>query len=239
MDFPVPLTRGRLVRRYKRFMADVILDDGETVVTAHCANSGSMKTLLVPDAPVWLSAADDPKRKLKWTWEIIQIGSAFVGVNTGTPNKVVREAIQAGVIPELRGYSRIRSEVPYAGRSRIDILLEDDDRPPCYVEIKNVTMKEGDAPSGAVAFPDAVTARGAKHLEDLAAMVAQGCRSVILYFVQRTDGDRVCLDGQIDPAYVTAFREASAAGVEVVCVGCDVDPARGVSVNRMLPFEAP
>ncbi|WP_041793604.1 DNA/RNA nuclease SfsA [Pararhodospirillum photometricum] len=238
MIFPDPLVPGRLVRRYKRFLADVVLDDGQSVI-AHVANSGSMRTVCEEGARVWLSPARTPGRALAWTWEIIELGQARVGVNTATPNRVVAEALAAGQIPALAGYSRVRREVPYAGRSRIDLLLEDDHRPACYVEIKNVTMKAGDAPEGVVAFPDAVTARGAKHVADLATMVREGARAVLVYVVQRTDGDRVRVADEIDPAYGRAFDQARAAGVEVVCLGCDVDSQQGIRVNRTLSLVRP
>ncbi|GEO80516.1 DNA/RNA nuclease SfsA [Pararhodospirillum oryzae] len=242
MEFARPLIRGRLVQRYKRFLADVVLEEGARAgetVTAHCANSGSMRTVNTPGSPVWLSPAQAPGRRLAWTWEIIQVDEAFVGVNTSTPNRVVAEAIHDGRVPALAGYARIRREVPYAGRSRIDLLLEADDRPSCYVEVKNVTMKEGGAPQGVVLFPDAVTARGAKHLEDLATMVAQGARAVMVYLVQRTDGDAVGIAQSLDPAYGAGLAVALDRGVEVVCLGCAVDPATGIWVNRTLPLVWP
>jgi sugar fermentation stimulation protein A len=235
--YSTPLIGGRLIKRYKRFMADVLLEDG-TQVTAHCANSGSMLSVNTPDAPVWISKSDNPNRKLAYTWEIIQIGEAMVGVNTGTPNVVVAEALSAGRVPELAGYSSVRREVKYGKNSRIDVLLEDPEggKPPCYVEVKNVTMKRDPAWSAPVEFPDGVTSRGAKHLVELADMVAEGHRAVMVYLVQRTDGGSVTMARDIDPTYAEGLTEALAKGVEVVCLGCEVDPAKGVWVNRTLPL---
>lgn len=240
MRFPQPLRRGTLVRRYKRFFVDVTLDDG-TEVTAHCANSGSMRSVCPAGAPVWLSPATTPGRKLAWTWELVQVGEALVGVNTNTPNRLVAEAVAAGEVPELGGYTRMRREVPYAGRSRIDLLLDDGGQstpaaPACYVEIKSVTLKDDPAPEGLAAFPDAVTARGTRHLEDLAAMAAGGHRAVLLFLVQRSDGGGVTLAAEIDPAYARAFDAARAAGVEVLCLGCALDPESGIRINRRLPL---
>ncbi|MGB0695320.1 MAG: DNA/RNA nuclease SfsA [Rhodospirillaceae bacterium] len=235
MQFPTPLIKGTLVKRYKRFLADVTLEDG-SLVTAHCANSGSMQTVKEPESEVWLSHHDDPKRKLKYTWELIKVGEAYAGVNTGYPNKVAAEAIAEGLIPDLSGYASQRREVKYGKNSRIDILLEDPNRPLCYVEVKNVTLKRSEAADGVIDFPDAVTSRGAKHLVELSDMVAQGHRAVMLYFVQRSDGGSVSIAEDIDPTYAQGVREAMNQGVEIHCVGCAIDPQSGISVNRTLPF---
>ena len=189
MKFPDPLLRGRLIKRYKRFMADVELEDG-SVVVAHCANSGSMLSVNEPGAEVWISPARNPDRKLKFTWEMIRIGRTLVGINTSHPNGLVADAIAAGRIPELVGYASLRREVKYGENSRIDILLEKegpDAGEKCYVEVKNVTMKRDLAKNAPVEFPDGVTARGAKHLVELGNMVRQGHRAVMMYLVQRTD----------------------------------------------------
>jgi len=175
MLFPDPLIHGTLIRRYKRFLADVVLENGDTV-TAHCANSGSMLSVDTPGSEVWLSPARNPDRKLRYTWELIRIGGALVGINTQHPNALVAEAVRDGAIAELVGYDSVRREVKYGRNSRIDLLLEAPDKPPCYVEVKNVTMKRGQAADDPVEFPDAVTGRGTKHLVELADMVAGGAR---------------------------------------------------------------
>lgn len=235
MDFPAPLIRGTLVRRYKRFMADVDLDDG-TRVTAHCANSGSMLTVQPSGAEVWLSHSDSPKRKLKYTWELVRVGAHLVGVNTNHPNAIVSEAIAAGQVPELRGYDRIRREVKYGRNSRIDILLESEGRPTGYVEVKNVHLKRDPDEGGAAEFPDAVTSRGAKHLEELADMVAAGHRAVMVFLVQRGDCGRFRIAGDIDPAYLEGLSRARSLGVEIVCLSCHVTPAR-ITVAGPLPLD--
>ncbi|MHA1113940.1 MAG: DNA/RNA nuclease SfsA [Alphaproteobacteria bacterium] len=231
MEFPDPLVRGRLIRRYKRFLADVTLDTGETV-TAHCANPGSMMGLAEPDMEVWLSPARNPRRKLAYTWELVRTASGLVGVNTAHPNAVAAEAIGAGRVPELAGYEGLRREVRYGTNSRIDLLLEDDARPPCYVEIKSVTLCRDD---GLAEFPDAVSTRGAKHMGELAGMVAAGARSVLLYLVQRGDCTRFAVAADIDPAYAAASRAARAAGVELLCYACRISPER-ITVAAPLPF---
>lgn len=219
MRFPQPLIEGTLVQRYKRFLADVRLASGELVV-AHCANSGSMLSVKEPGSRVWLSPAADPKRKLRYTWELIAVGNALVGINTGHPNRLVAEAIAEGRIKELAGYPVLKREQKYGRNSRIDILLEAPGRPPCYVEVKNVTMKRG---AGDLAeFPDAVTERGAKHLREMTDIVAAGGRAVMVYLVQRTDCRRFSVAGDIDPAYAAGLAAAMAAGVEAVCYGCRI-----------------
>ena len=226
MKFPSPLVRGTLIRRYKRFLADVRLDSG-AVVVAHCANPGSMLGLAAPDSEVWLSPNTNPKAKLDWRWQLIRVDRHLVGINTSHPNEIVAEAIAAGRIAELTGYARQRREVPYGQNSRIDILLEDDDcpprRPPCYLEIKCVNLRRPDGPHPSAAeFPDAVTKRGAKHLVELAAMAAAGCRAMMLYLVLRADCDHFRVAADIDPAYAEALATARAQGVEAVCYDCKV-----------------
>lgn len=218
MRFSAPLVEGRLVRRYKRFLSDVELHTGE-MVTAHCANPGSMLGLTTPGSRVWLSRSDNPKRKLAFSWELIEVdlgrGATLVGINTSSPNGAVASAIQNDLIPELTGYASLRREVRYGGNSRIDILLEDEARPPCYVEIKNVhLMRE----AGLAEFPDSVTARGAKHLAALSQMAAASARAVMVYFVQRGDADAFALAEDIDPTYAAAFRAAAASGVEALAL---------------------
>lgn len=232
MKFETPLIKGTLVKRYKRFMADVELEDG-SIVVAHCANSGSMLSVNEPGADVWISPASNPDRKLKFTWELIKIGDAMVGINTNHPNKLVAEAIEDGTIKELSGYASLRREVKYGKNSRIDILLEDDKKPSCYVEVKNVTMRR-DLSTGAPAdFPDSVTSRGKKHLEELSDMVADGYRAVMMYLVQRDDADCFTIAEDIDPEYAEALKKARKAGVEVLCYDCAVTP-KSVNVRNAL-----
>lgn len=235
MRFSAPLIPGRLIRRYKRFLADVELDGGDTV-TAHCANPGAMLGLAEAGARVWLSRAANPARKLKLSWELVEVdlgaGPALVGINTTHPNALVAEAIADGGLAELAGYKTMRREVRYGAGSRVDLLLEAPDRPACYVEVKNVhLMRE----PGLAEFPDSVTKRGARHLDELAAMVAGGARAVMVYLVQRGDAERVALARDIDPAYGIAFDRAAAAGVEALAYVCDVAPS-GIAVSRRLPF---
>ena len=226
-----PLVSGRLIRRYKRFLADVELDTGETV-TAHCANPGSMLGVATADARVWLSRSDDPKRKLAHSWKLIEIGDALVGIDAGHPNAIVAEAIAAGLIPELAGYATLRREVRYGANSRVDLLLEDETRGRAFVEIKNVHLMRR---PGLAEFPDSVTARGTKHLGELAREVAAGHRAVMLYLVQRTDAEAMTLARDIDPAYGRAFDAARAAGVEALAYACAITREE-IRVAHALPM---
>jgi sugar fermentation stimulation protein A len=229
MQFPDPLIRGRLQRRYKRFLADIVLDDGREVV-AHCANPGSMLGLAEPGATVWLSPARNPTRKLRYSWELVEADGALVGIHTGRANALVAEALDAGAVAELLGYDQRRPEVRYGANSRVDFLLESPARPGCYLEVKSVTLKRG----GSLAeFPDSVTARGAKHLAELAEVTRQGHRAVLFFLVQRGDCDRVAAAGDIDPAYAGALADARAAGVEVLCYSCRLSPA-GILLDARL-----
>lgn len=232
MKFPDPLIRGRLIKRYKRFLTDVELDDG-SVVVAHCANSGSMESVKEPGAEVWLSPARNPDRKLKFTWELIRIGGTLVGINTSLPNLIVSEAIENGVVDELTGYGSLRREVKYGKNSRIDILLEDDEKPKCYVEVKNTTMRRN-LDGGPVEFPDAVTSRGAKHLVELSDMVKDGHRAVMFYLVQREDAETFTVADDIDPTYADELAKAMKVGVEVVCYACTLSPDE-IVVTRKIP----
>jgi len=234
--FPNPLVRGTLVKRYKRFLSDIALESEETVV-AHVANPGSMIGLTEPGSEVWLSPNTNPKAKLDWRWELVRVGGFLVGVNTAHPNRLVEEALARGVISELAGYASCRREVRYGQNSRIDLLLEDERRPPCYVEIKNVNLRRGlPGRETAAEFPDAVTRRGAKHLVDLGDMVAAGARAVMLYLVQRGDCDHFRIAGDIDPAYAAALEVARNNGVETLCYICDMR-LDGIDVAGALSLE--
>jgi sugar fermentation stimulation protein A len=238
MLFDEPLLPGTLIERYKRFMADVRLGTGETV-TAHCANPGSMLGLTEPGSAVWLSRASNPKRKLAYTWELIQpTGAAhgrdcMVGVNSMRPNAIAEEAIRAGAVGELTGYAGVRREVRYGENSRIDLLLESPTRAPCYVEVKNVHLCRV---PGLAEFPDSVTARGAKHLRELGRMVEAGHRAVMLYVVQRTDCTRFAISADIDPAYGEALATARGLGVEALCYACAITP-QAITLDRALPVD--
>lgn len=234
MRFTAPLVTGRLVKRYKRFLSDVILDEtGETIV-AHCANSGSMLSLARPGARVWLQKSDDPKRKLGWSWKLEEVDGALVCVDTGHPNAIVAEAIAAGTIPSLAGFAELRREVKYGKNSRIDILLADPVKGRVYVEVKNCTLSRT---PGLAEFPDAVTSRGAKHLDELADMVAEGHRAVMVYLVDRPDCTRMTLAADIDPTYAAGFHAARARGVEAMAWAARVTPEE-IVVTHEVPIEA-
>jgi sugar fermentation stimulation protein A len=224
MRFPSPLVPATLLRRYKRFLADVVLPDG-VETTVHVANPGAMTGLAAPGTKVWLSKSNNPARKLLYSWELAEVdlgsGIELVGVNTGHPNVLVAAAIAAGMIPELLGYGSLRREVKYGLNSRVDFLLEQQGKPPCYVEVKNVHLMRAKA---LAEFPDSVTARGAKHLEELAAMVGQGYRAVMVFLVQIGSAERFALARDIDPRYGAAFDRAQALGVEAIAYRCAISP---------------
>ena len=230
MEFTTPLIAARLIRRYKRFLADVRLPDG-TEAMAHCPNPGSMMGMADEGTKIWLEPNDDPRKKLKYGWRLIeQDDGHFVGVDTGVPNRVVGPALLAHQIAGLPPYDAVRAEVKYADKSRIDFLLSD--AVDTYVEVKSVTLSRT---AGLAEFPDSVTARGAKHLETLTQMVAQGHRAVMFYMVQRTDCAALSLAADIDPAYAAAFARATKAGVQVLAYDCEIDP-KGVTLRRPMPF---
>ncbi|WP_394805286.1 DNA/RNA nuclease SfsA [Kordiimonas aquimaris] len=228
MQFSNPLVEGRLIKRYKRFLADVELDDG-SVVVAHCANSGSMLGCKEEGSRVLLSPNTNPKAKLDWRWEMVEVDGFLVGINTSHPNGIVESAIRDGIITELQGYESLRREVKYGVNSRIDILLENPGL--CYVEVKNVTLKIGDEAQ----FPDAVTVRGTKHLNELTQMVADGHRAVMVYLVQREDCVFFRPAAAIDPVYADALKAASAAGVEILVYQCNLS-SDAITVTSPLPF---
>ena len=231
MLLPQPMAHGRLVHRYKRFFADVIMDGGEAL-TAHCPNPGAMLGLNAPGLGVWLSRSDKPTRKLAWTLELVEADGGLVGVNTLNPNRLVAEALAADRIAELAGYAVHRREVKFGAASRVDFMLSGAGRPDCYVEVKNCHLRR----EGTLAeFPDCVAARSSKHLRELAAEVARGNRGVQLFVIQRTDCDRFAACADLDPAYAAGLRAAAAAGVEVLCYGCDIEP-EWVRIARRLPW---
>ena len=229
MKFPDSLIKATLIKRYKRFLADVILSDGETV-TAHCPNPGSMIGNAEPGSEIWLSPARNSARKLKYTWELVQVDGGLVGVNTAHPNGIVAEAIEATQIPELAGYATLRREVPYGTNSRIDLLLEDGPNgASAHVEIKNVNLKRAETAE----FPDAVTARGAKHLKELGNIAQAGGRAVMFFLVQRTDCEAVSIAGDIDPIYAKEFAQALTSGVEALCYSCKIT-TEAIELDRRL-----
>lgn len=233
MRFQTPLVPAVLLRRYKRFLADCRLDDGREVV-AHCANPGAMLGLADPGFRVWLEPNDDPKKKLDYGLRLVSPAEGvLVGVDTSVPNRALRAALEAGAVPGLEGYDRVRPEVKYGVNSRIDFLLQGEGRRDCYVEVKSVTLSR--AP-GLAEFPDSVTARGTKHLGELSAMAQAGQRAVMLYLVQRNDCQAMRLADDIDPAYAAAFAAARAAGVEVLVLGCEMS-AEAIAPAAAMPFQ--
>jgi sugar fermentation stimulation protein A len=234
MKFKSPLVRGRLIKRYKRFLADVRLDDGRDV-TASCPNTGSMLGLCDPGMAVWLSQSDSATRKYAHTWELVELGQGkartYVGINTGHPNTIVAEAIAAGRIEALAGYASLRREVKYGQSSRIDLLLEDPAKGTAYVEIKNVHLLRE---VGLAEFPDSKTERGVKHLAELTDMVRAGHRAVMVYLIQRGDARRFRTARDIDPKYAEALAAARAAGVEAYAAVCRITP-EAIEVDTVLP----
>ena len=249
MLLPQPMAHGRLVSRYKRFFADVVMDDG-TALTAHCPNPGAMLGLNTPGLGVWLSKSDVPKRKLAWTLELVEDGgglagvntlhqrlstsqSPLVGVNTMRANGLAAEALANGGIAELSGYTSVRREVRYGAASRVDFLLEAAERRPCWLEVKSVTLHRG---GGLAEFPDCASARGGRHFAELAAMVVAGHRAAVLFVVQRGDCDRFALANDLDPTLAEAVIRAETRGVEVLAYECDITPDR-LSVAGRIAYE--
>lgn len=235
MRFATPLVPARLLRRYKRFLADAVLEAGGGEVTVHCPNPGAMLGLDAPGSRIWLEPNTNPRARLDYGWRLVELERGLAGIDTSVPNRVVGEALRAGAIAELAGTGEIRAEVAYGTRSsRIDFLLRQGDRL-TFVEVKNAHLRR----SGDWAeFPDCVTARGAKHLAELADMAAQGHRAAMLYVVQRTDCARFRIAGDLDPAYAAAFGRARSAGVEMLCYGTDIETG-GVTLGGRLDIGAP
>ncbi|RUA00964.1 MAG: DNA/RNA nuclease SfsA [Deltaproteobacteria bacterium] len=221
-----PLIRGTLIKRYKRFLADIRLADGR-VITAHCTNSGRMDTCNQPGRPVYVSRATNPKRKLKYTWELIEMPDSLVGVNTLVPNRLVAHAISSGQVKSLSGYAHLKREVKVGDRSRLDIRLSNDEGTCCYVEVKNCTLVE----NGRACFPDAVTTRGLKHLDALQKLVSSGHRGVIFYLIQRMDAMVFSPADHIDPNYGKGLRKAIRNGVEIIVFDVCID-LKQIYLNR-------
>lgn len=232
MQFDPPLVSARLISRYKRFLFDAILEDG-TEITGSCPNTGSMRGLTTPGSRILLSEHDSPSRKYRHMLEMVEADGTLVGINTGLPNRLAEEAVVSGLIPALSGYTTLKREQRYGQNSRIDLLLLDDVRPPAYIEVKNVHYMRQ---PGLAEFPDSVTSRGAKHLDELAAMVTAGYRAAMLYVIQRADCTRLRICEELDPAYGVAFRRARAQGVEAYAVSCTVSP-QGIRPERPIPID--
>lgn len=226
-----PLIRGILIKRYKRFLADVLLENG-TVVTAHCPNSGAMTGCCEPGRAVYLSFHDHPGRKLKYTWELIHMPSAMVGVNTLVPNRLVHQALASQCIKALDAYTTVTREIKVGPHSRLDLLLTAPDTPPCYVEVKNCTL----VMDRTAYFPDAVTVRGLKHLVEMSRLVTEGCRCIMFYLIQRTDADLFRPAAHIDANYSTGLRRAVDQGVQVLAYDVAID-LKQISLNREIPVE--
>ncbi len=232
MRFQTELVPATLTRRYKRFLADAVLEDGREI-TAHCANPGSMMGLAEPGQKIWLEPNDDPKKKLKFGWRLVDHGDGnFTGVDTSVPNRALKESLMAQQVAALKDYTNVQAEVKYGQNSRIDFLLSATGQQDAYVEVKSVTLSRT---TGLAEFPDSVTKRGAKHLDELSDMVRAGHRAIMLYLVQRTDCTQVTLAGDIDPGYLAAFQAAKDAGVEVLALGTHITPEE-ITVAKPLQF---
>jgi len=224
------LIKGKLIKRYKRFLADIILENGEEI-TAHVPNSGAMTSCIEENCDVWVTFHDNPKRKLKYTLELTKMGKELICTNTGVANKIAIEAIENKTIKELQGYSSLKPEQKYGEKSRIDILLENANQK-CYVEVKSVSLKIEDN----LAFPDAVTTRGTKHLNELKTMVEQGHRAVMLYVIQRTDNLPFRLACEIDKKYCEAFKEVTKQGVEVLVYQSNINFDK-IFIDKKIAFD--
>jgi sugar fermentation stimulation protein A len=229
MNFKFPLLQGQLIKRYKRFLVDIELEEGN-IITAHCANSGSMQGLLVPGAPVWVTPfPSESQRTLKYSWEIVYVDDTFVGVNTSLPNNLIAEALDRKEIPFLSAFTSYKREVKYGEKSRVDFLLQDPQGGVCYLEVKNVHLKRGDYAQ----FPDSVTERGTKHLKDLIAVREMGHRAVMVYVIQRADCCAFSLAEDIDFLYSQTAQEALKRGVEFLAYDCEVTPL-GINLRQPL-----
>jgi len=226
-----PLITGVLIQRYKRFLADIELETGEKV-TAHCPNSGSMKGCAIPGSRVWLSESDNPKRKYKYTWELIKVPDTMIGINTQVPNKLVKQTIENGLIKELSSYDRVKAEVKTSRHTRLDLLLENGAKEKCYVEIKNCTLVE----EGIAMFPDAVTTRGQKHLDELVHLVSLGHRGVIFYLIQRMDAKAFTPAKKIDKIYAEKLGNAVQKGVEIIAMDTVISPWI-IRINNRVPVQ--
>lgn len=226
-----PMIKGRLVKRYKRFLADVQLENQE-IVTAHCPNSGSMKGCAIPGSPVWISTSDNPRRKLKYTWELIQTKDSMIGVNTQIPNKLVKSSVEAGLVEELAGFSKVRAEIRTSEHTRLDLMLEDEEGKACYVEIKNCTLVE----DGVAMFPDAVTTRGQKHLDELVRLKKEGHRAVIFYLIQRMDAKVFTPAALIDQDYAIKLKRAADQGVEILTRDTWID-TQSICLRQSVPVK--
>lgn len=235
MNFAAPLVPATLISRHKRFLAECRLDDG-TEVTAHCANPGSMMGLATPGTRVWLEPNDDPKRKLKFGWRLVEhLDGHFTGVDTSVPNRMLKAALEARAVPALADYTGVRAEVAFGKNSRVDFLLSAESLPDVYVEVKSVTLCRR---PGVAEFPDSKTERGARHMLELALMARQGNRAAVFFLVQRTDASEVRIADDIDPYFARAFLTAYGAGVEVIAHSANLSP-RGVTLGPQLPFTLP
>ncbi len=229
MQFKTKLVKGKLIKRYKRFLTDVELENGDVVI-AHCTNSGSMKTCIEEGAPVYLTPHNDPKRKTQYTWEMIFINNHWIGINTSVPNILVFEAVRDKIIPQLNMYTEVRREVKF-GDSRFDVFAENNNEK-CFIEVKNVTLRDGDKAT----FPDAVTTRGLKHLKTLIDVKKAGIRAVMFYVIQRQDIESFSPAKDIDPNYAKGLKEAYENGVEIIPYMANVTP-EGIELLKEVPFE--